>query len=719
MVAGAALSIGGWCHASDNGQAERVSEVGEVNGTTLYFQTGAVDTSLGRQGLGAFISAERKGDGLEGRRFVIQLTGPMRPAWRDRLAQAGVSVGDYVPMNAFIVTLDRADAVAADGLEFVRWFGEFRTEWKLAPGLGARPLQTPERLELDGVGSAIVVVSLFQETTTDELMAHLGALEGAQAHWAQPIGSGLSVAATVQKKDLAGLASLASVQFVEDAPELTLRNDTDRWIVQSNVPNSTPLYQRGLHGEDQVLGLLDTRLDRNHCSFRDTQPIGPLHRKILAYNASTGAEFHGTHVAGTAVGDNGDSSATRGVAYMGRVVFNTIPSFDETEMQNRLNTHHTQGARVHTNSWGDDGTVQYNSLCRGIDAFSRNNEDDLVLVAVTNLNSLKKPENAKNLVAVGGSQDSPQQEDHCTGGTGPTNDQRRKPELYAPGCSTNSASAGSSCSTTSATGTSMACPAIAGAGMLVRQYFAEGFYPSGVRQSEDAFVPSGALLKAALLNSAVDMTGVSGYPSQREGWGRVLADDALFFEKDARRLVVSDVRNADGLATDESIEIPIGVNSNGQVLKITLAWTDQPATAGVAFAPVNDLDLEVVAPGDVLYRGNVFASGFSTTGGARDDRNNVEQVHLMLPEPGRYIVRVRAAASNVAAQGYAVVVTGDVGSASRACPCDWDESGTLDSTDFFEFVISFLSGNADFNESGETTSQDFFDFLTCFFAGCQ
>ena len=67
-------------------------------------------------------------------------------------------------------------------------------------------------------------------------------------------------------------------------------------------------------------------------------------------------------------------------------------------------------------------------------------------------------------------------------------------------------------------------------GALVRQYFTDGFYPSGMATPGSGFTPSGALIRAVMLNSAVDMTGIAGFPSNQEGWGRTLLDNALYFE---------------------------------------------------------------------------------------------------------------------------------------------------------------------------------------------
>lgn len=596
--------------------------------------------------------------------YVLRLDGPMTPQRMNALTDAGVVVGDYLPVHSYIVNLSGAEMQAVSQLDFVTWVGAFQSDWKIAPGIGERDYATVERQQIAADGNVVVCITLFEGADEAAAIRTLEGVDGLSVQRRDVIAGNSTITAILPAEQLSTLASIKFVQFVEETGEMTLRNSTTRWIIQSNVLNATPLYDNGVTGLGQVVGVLDSRVDVNHCSFSDSAPIGPSHRKIIAYNTSLGAASHGTHCAGTAVGDNGTNGDLRGIAYDAKMVFDTTPSFNESAVRSALQLHHSQGARLHTNSWGDDGTTSYNSMCRGFDDFIYTAEDSLVCLAVTNTSSLRNPENAKNLLAVGASQDTPSQGSHCTAGVGPTADNRRKPEIYAPGCSTISASSNTTCGTRSLTGTSMACPAITGLGALVRQYYVDGYYPTGTAVPANGFTPTSALLKATLINSAVDMTGIGGYPSNLEGWGRALADDALHFAGDTRTLVVHDVRIDEGIQTNQMDEYFVTVTSPEQ-LKITLVWNDPAASAstGSGQAWINDLDLEVVSPSGQTYLGNWFVGGESATGGAKDPRNNVEQAHFSSAQAGLWTVRVVGAEVNDGIglrQSYALVVSGAV-----------------------------------------------------------
>ena len=75
-------------------------------------------------------------------------------------------------------------------------------------------------------------------------------------------------------------------------------------------------------------------------------------------------------------------------------------------------------------------------------------------------------------------------------------------------------------------------------------------------------------------------------------------------------------------------------------MRITLVWTDAPGAPGSCPALVNDLDLEVaeVTTGKI-YKGNVFAKGYSIPWRDFDHCNNVECVYIQKPG-GQYEVRV-------------------------------------------------------------------------------
>jgi hypothetical protein len=57
---------------------------------------------------------------------------------------------------------------------------------------------------------------------------------------------------------------------------------------------------------------------------------------------------------------------------------------------------------------------------------------------------------------------------------------------------------------------------------------------------------------------------------------------------------------------------------------------------------------------------------------------------------------------------------------ARACPADFNCSGTVSVQDIFDFLGAYFSldPRADFNHSGSVSVQDIFDFLAAYFSGC-
>ena len=256
---------------------------------------------------------------------------------------------------------------------------------------------------------------------------------------------------------------------------------------------------------------------------------------------------------------------------------------------------------------------------------------------------------------------------------GPTVDGRVKPDLVAPG--QNVVSAGSdglrntnNCDVSALSGTSMATPLVGGAALLVRQYFTDGFYKDKDKNVIDN--PSGALIKAVLINGAVEMQGfterglpLEQAPSFRQGYGRVDISNSIALPGRSLGMWVRDRGSVFTGDVDEyCIQMPEDVSEDDIVeMRVTLVWMDPPAnilTRGQAL--INDLDLEVEVPA-----GAAEASFGSAN--VPDRTNNVERAFVYHPDPGAsYKIRVRGHSVNFeksssVGQPYALVVTGPAG----------------------------------------------------------
>ena len=182
---------------------------------------------------------------------------------------------------------------------------------------------------------------------------------------------------------------------------------------------------------------------------------------------------------------------------------------------------------------------------------------------------------------------------------------------------------------------------------------------------DNGVTPSGALIKAMLLNSTVDMTRVPGYPSNDEGWGLIRLDRTLHFKNGPRRLAVRDVRRDDGMAHGEERTFYLQVRDDSQELKITLVWTEPPPSEkSFANPTVNTIQLAVRDPNGVRYRGNDInvSIGQSKPNGTAplDQVNNVHMVIVKSPPAGLWIVTIRATVRAGKQQGFALVATGSL-----------------------------------------------------------
>jgi hypothetical protein len=661
---------------------------------------------------------------------LVKFPAPLSAAQIAALAEVSERIYTYLPYFAYLVKMPvYLHGKAGIGATGASWIGPYHPAYKLSPAIQAVGEQNLLDKDWDQQKLPVLLhvypdadLGLLRQRVSSIGVKRIVAAGGTTGFARMRLL--LTPAEVAELRDR--LAQLRQVFWIELESRRVLLNDTTIWVGQSGTAGgqTTPLFAQGIFGEGQVVGILDTGIDPDMCWFRDTTQglpptnecdygtvVDPSQRKVIAVDflwssecagGISGSEWdthdHGTHVAGIVGGDDFANplfhDTADGMAPGAQLViqdggFQTDDCADmpaigcpAIELDPIFEQAYNQGARIHTNSWGDreNFTPQntYSAGSQDADEVMWANKDFLLLFAAGNSGpssgTVGSPSTAKNVVSVGAtlrgsSADSMASFSSC----GPVADGRIKPDVTIPGSSIISANndgniTSNNCNTTSMSGTSMASPAAAGLTALIRQYFDDGWYPTGAPVTVDGFAPSAALMKAALISSAVDMANVAAIPSDCQGWGRILLDNVLYFAGDTRKLLVHD--EPTGFSSPgQSQEWNLSITSSGEPFKVTLVWTDFPSTPAANPNLNNDLDLVVSGPGGT-WLGNVFSGGQSTSGGSTDRLNNVEQVLLLTPGTGAYTVTVSAYNIPNGSQDFALVVTGAISTCSPAAIAD-------------------------------------------------
>lgn len=693
------------------------------------------------------------------RYFLVQFHGPVLAEWQQALRDAGAEPLRYVPDYAFITRMQPELQAQLRRLPFVRFVGPYKPEWRVHPnvlknvaGNGFTDLSI-----LVQPGESIA--SLLAESRKQ--FPFLAVLKETNPGAEKAI---VRIPASQLVAFVRFLADRESLGWIERWIEPTVQNNESIWVIQSGTrvtgeinsleyATSAPIWAHDILGTGQLVTMADSGLTDNDCFFspapahQNIAAPGALTldnalRKVVAYNWLPGGAdndsgnpaigYHGSHVAGTILGDSNANLSTAtsaghnngdGMAPHAKLIVQDIGGIDNlggipNDLRDLFAQAYTAGSRIHSNSWGAGVEGEYTANSFEVDDYNyRLGEDMLIVFAASNdgagvagdkltggeNDTIGSPGTAKNALTVGalknGADASRAQTVVWYSSRGNTDDGRTKPDITAPGDAVVSHFGdATACNTTSMGGTSMATPTIAGAAALARQYFTEGWYPSGTKTATDGFAPTAAALKAVLTAGARALTGDEEYcsrwsaafgscgrlatramlpsPNSISGWGRATLIDSLWFATAPTsdvHLKLWDVPNAAGVTTGTTAEYTLPSVVAGTRLHINLVWSDPPGTLGAAKALVNDLNLEVIAPnGTTIYRGNQWAATAnqqpreSAAGAAAwDNTNNLEGVQIAAPAAGNYRVRVRGlnvpgyADNFEGRQGYAIAATGN------------------------------------------------------------
>jgi hypothetical protein len=592
--------------------------------------------------------------------YIAQLVGPAKGEWLAELASLGADVIASPPGDALILRMLPEKRPSIESLPWVDSIASYRPAMKLSPklrrdrraGLDAADLAM-SAAEALGDANQLVEITVFPGEPVDAIAGKVEAAGGRVLSTTET-----TVKAVAGMEAIQAAAEDPGVEAVQPFVFPQLHNDVARRVMAVPVLWIATTVRRtgsghGTHVAGSVLGDGTAAIAANSAMVpRGTAPRARLlfqaSEQEVAFKPVSQLIAEGIPVPQIPGGWPPPSPGLYGLPD------DLLPLFSAA---------YAGGARIHTNSWGAALNGEYTENSRHVDQFMWEHGDMLFVFSAgnagtdvdrdgqINLDSIDSPGTAKNCLTVGASEnrrpngssptpgvnatwpqfsstrfaqmgaaghvsDNPEGL-ACFSSRGPTDDGRIKPEVVAPGTnvlSTRSSQVGDDPLWGDLTlghrlrglycwsgGTSMSTPLVAGLAACVREHLV-----TQRNHFQDGVKPSGALIKAFIVNGAQPINGqfsgeVPSGPNSASGFGRVNAANTINPGQLGRAAFDDEAGNA--VETGQMRTFPMEVANVNEPLKVTLCWTDRESTNAGGLQ--NRLYLQLVDPNGGVINGDV------------------------------------------------------------------------------------------------------------------
>ena len=186
------------------------------------------------------------------------------------------------------------------------------------------------------------------------------------------------------------IAALPEVAALEEYIQPKLHNHVARELLGIDRPaQPNPGSNLTQTGDGQVVAVADTGLDDRHPDFKG-RIVGIIARGRPPFNAND-PHGHGTHVAGSVLGDGSASGGLmRGAAPQAKLFFQSLLDANgelgglPLDLNELFEEAYRAGARIHNNSWGAATNSMYTTNSIEVDEFVAKRRDMLVVISAGN-----------------------------------------------------------------------------------------------------------------------------------------------------------------------------------------------------------------------------------------------------------------------------------------------------------------------------------------------